>query len=298
MLFIDQLLKDRHTRLKFNGYMSDWVGVDNSIVQGDPLSMILYLFYNADLIDNTKKGEAKIAYVDDANYYVEGSSFKEAYDKLRDMMSREGGGQDWSRWHNLWFEASKLTLVGFSRRCAPDPACPGKLMPEPRPDFTLGTDTVKLATSHKFLGVLFDQELHWKEQAERVVAKATKWSLCARRLARHATGISPRQMWQLYQAVAVPSFMYAVDVWFTPVDRTMGGQVAKGLVGTARKLRSVQWITTMAITGALRTSATDVMEVHAILWPIELLFHRICHRATLQLTAILESHPLTRQYGQ
>ena len=255
--------------------------IHDSIVQGNPLSMILYLFYNADLIDNAKKGEAKIAYVDDANCYAEGSSFEEAYDKLHDMMSREGGGQDWSQWHNSWFEASKLTLVGFSRRRTPDLACPGKLMPEPRPDFTMGTDTVKPATSHKFLGLLFDQEVHWKEQAERVVAKATKWSLCARGLARHATGISPRQMWQLYQAVAVLSFTYAADIWFTPVDRTTGGQAAKGLVGTACKLRSIQWIATTAITGALCTSATDIMEVHANLWPIELLFHRICHRATL-----------------
>ena len=41
VLFIDCLLTNRCTRLKFDGYMSDWVNVDNGIVQGDPLSMIL-----------------------------------------------------------------------------------------------------------------------------------------------------------------------------------------------------------------------------------------------------------------
>ena len=157
--FIEQMLTNRRTRLKFDGFTSDWVGVDNGIVQGDPLSMILYLFYNADLIDGAKKGEAKIAYVDNANYYAEGIDFEEAYEKLRDMMTREGGGQDWSRWHNSKFEMSKLTLVGFSRWQAPDPSHLGKLRPESRPNLELNGAIIKPSVSHKFLGVLFDQEL-------------------------------------------------------------------------------------------------------------------------------------------
>jgi len=88
--FIAQILTDRHTRLKFDGHISDWMEVNNGIMQGDPLSMILYLFYNADLIDGARKGELKIAYVDDVNYYAEGANFEEAYATLNDMMLRDG----------------------------------------------------------------------------------------------------------------------------------------------------------------------------------------------------------------
>src|SRR6266481_1154242 len=100
ILFIEQMLMDCRTRLKFNGYVSEWVGVENGIVQGDPLSMILYLFYNADLIADVKKDKEKIAYVDDANFYTEACTFHKAYDKLCNMMVREGGGQYWSCCHN------------------------------------------------------------------------------------------------------------------------------------------------------------------------------------------------------
>ena len=31
--------------------MTTWFDLDNRIVQGDPLSMLLYLFYNADMLD-------------------------------------------------------------------------------------------------------------------------------------------------------------------------------------------------------------------------------------------------------
>ena len=48
--FIERMLTNWHTRLRFNGFTSDWVNIDNGIVQGDPLSMLIYLFYNADLI--------------------------------------------------------------------------------------------------------------------------------------------------------------------------------------------------------------------------------------------------------
>src|SRR6266481_858725 len=159
----------------------------------------------------------KITYVDDVNFLAEGENFKEVYERLHDMMTQDGGGQAWSREHNLRFEMSKLTLVGFSRRHVPDPAWPGRMMLEACPAFTTCGTTIEAVPSHKFLGVIFDQELWWSKQAERVTAKAMKWSLCTRQLVRPATGVSPRQMRQLYQVVVVPSYTYAADVWFNPV---------------------------------------------------------------------------------
>src|SRR6266481_3179392 len=58
------------------------------------------------------------------------------------------------------------------------------------------------------------------------------------------------------------------------------------------KLTSVQRIVTTTITGALRTSATDTMELHANLFPVELLMQRVCHRVTLRLPALPKTHPL------
>ena len=49
--FVEQLLKNRKTRLKFNDYTSDPISILNRIGQGDPLSMLLYIYYNADILD-------------------------------------------------------------------------------------------------------------------------------------------------------------------------------------------------------------------------------------------------------
>ena len=81
------MLADRNTKLQFDDYMSDWVEIDNGIGQGDPLSMILYLYYNADILDiPTRRGQATVAFIDDANLYAEGDTYKEEYDSLREML--------------------------------------------------------------------------------------------------------------------------------------------------------------------------------------------------------------------
>ena len=41
-------------------------------------------------------------------------------------------------------------------------------------------------------------------------------------------------MRQLYQAVAVPKFTYAANVWFTPITRAPGHAKASGSVSVAR----------------------------------------------------------------
>ncbi|KDQ50025.1 hypothetical protein JAAARDRAFT_115077, partial [Jaapia argillacea MUCL 33604] len=63
--------------LKFDDYLSDWMVIDNGIGQGDPISMIIFLFYNADLLDITQGNGEAVAFVDDAAIYVEGCNFQE-----------------------------------------------------------------------------------------------------------------------------------------------------------------------------------------------------------------------------
>src|SRR6266481_4595388 len=96
------------------------------------------------------------------------------------MMTRADGRQDWSKNHNSRYELSKLKLVGFSRCQVPDPGRPGRTIPEPHPDLILQGTHIKPSSSHKYLGVMFNCELHWREQTDSMVAKATNWTLCFR----------------------------------------------------------------------------------------------------------------------
>jgi len=51
-----------------------------------------------------------------------------------------------------------------------------------------GTNLVPQPT-HKFLGVMLDQELQWNHQANYAIAKASKWTLAAQQLAWPSNGV-------------------------------------------------------------------------------------------------------------
>ena len=87
--FISGMLEGRTTSLRFDDYTSDPIKIDNGIGQGDPLSMVLYQFYNADILDvPNHANESAIAYVDDALILATAKDFNETHEILTDMIVR------------------------------------------------------------------------------------------------------------------------------------------------------------------------------------------------------------------
>ncbi|KAI0055079.1 hypothetical protein BV25DRAFT_1816121, partial [Artomyces pyxidatus] len=110
--FVERMLIGRRTHLRFDDYTSEAITIENGIGQGDPLSMVLYLYYNADLLDIARgRGELAMAFVDDAILVVIRPSFLATHATLTDMMTRPGGAIEWSHLHNSRFEFSKLALI-------------------------------------------------------------------------------------------------------------------------------------------------------------------------------------------
>jgi hypothetical protein len=76
--------------------------------------MILYQFYNADLLEIPKsRDESSMAYVDNTLLITIAKTFEEAYKMLAEMITRENGVIEWLRMHNSLLEYSKLALIDF-----------------------------------------------------------------------------------------------------------------------------------------------------------------------------------------
>ena len=87
VIFMNNMLTSHRNRLKFDDCMLDWFNLDNGIVQGDLLSMILYLFYNADMLDIAQgQFEMCLGYVDDMALVVSVGSFRDTHCMLGNMM--------------------------------------------------------------------------------------------------------------------------------------------------------------------------------------------------------------------
>lgn len=281
--FTEHVLTGRKTQLRFDDHTSDWIPVNNGIGQGDPLSMILYIIYDADLIDIAKgrKGESTLAFVDDTAFIAIGNSFEETHRILKDMLERTDGGFDWSQAHNSRFETSKFALMDFSMNRACN-----------RPPMTIRGIVITPTPTHRFLGVIVDHELRWKEHIDYAIVKGTSYVLQLRRLSSTSTGLPMRLIRQLYQAVAIPKMLYTADVWFLPAFREGSDIAQRGSIGIAKRMSTVQRMAAIAITGAMRTTATDILEAHANLLPIPLLLQNTCHRAIIRLATHPDTHPL------
>ena len=260
--YVANMLRDRSTTLRFDDHSSLPIAINNGIGQGDPLSMALYQFYNADLVEIPieDEGEFAEAYVDDAILAAVADSFEEAHEKLKDMMLRENGAISWAKKHNSPFEYSKLALIDFahSRKAVV------------RPILTLPGITITPTKSTKYLGIMLDQNLNWKEQTAYVQEKGSKWAAQIRRAARPSWGLTPKAARRVYVGVAIPRILYGIDVWCVPTHVVHEGGRKKGSVYAIRKLTTTQRAGTLAITGGFRTSPTDALDAHASTLPMHL----------------------------
>jgi hypothetical protein len=108
------MLIGRTTCLKFDNHKTGNINIDNGIGQGDPLSMVLYQYYNADLLDIPNlPSEFAAAYVDNAILVATAKTFEDTHKILTDMMKREKGALQWAREHNSKFKLLKLALMDF-----------------------------------------------------------------------------------------------------------------------------------------------------------------------------------------
>ena len=242
-----------------------------------------------------------------SNQYVQlAETMEEAADKLRDMMERPGGAFEWADTHNCTFAVDKFALVGFTRRKVkvkarrrvrtreearkrgkPDKKFEYRALE--RLNIALRGTHICPSKSHKFLGIIIDQELNFKEHTASALAKGTKWVTQYRRLARPSKGVSSRYMRQFYTSVALPRMLYGVDIFLSPPS--CKGKGSKGII---EKLARVQRQAAIHITGAMRTTATDTLDAYADLLPFSLLVDKKCHDEATRLATLADKHPLHR----
>jgi hypothetical protein len=186
--FIRSMLIGRRTTLRFDNYESDTHTLTNGIGQGCPLSMILYIFYNADFLEIPQnKNEDAIGFVDDSMVLGIGSTEDDVQRILKDMMERPNGGLEWCRSHNSKLSLPKTVYLLITRKRTPNPdgtRGKPKTIPMKRKKIVIDNREIPPSEYAKYLGVYVDQELKWKEQAVRAVKKATDFTLAYRRLTK------------------------------------------------------------------------------------------------------------------
>jgi hypothetical protein len=208
-------------------------------------------------------------------------------------MERNGGVFDWAESHNCEFGVEKFQLLDATKKLIPNPLKPRRRIPQPRQALILREQRIPSKETARFLGVIVDNKLNWKAQCTAALAKGQDWLIQFGRLARASRGITAKYTRQLYLSIAIPRILYAADIFLTPLQN-IGKRPKNGCRKQASitKLATIQRRAAIIITGAMKTTAADAVEVMANLLPFHLLVDKHRHRAAIRLATLPSPHPL------
>lgn len=279
VLWITSFLQARHTHVIVDGHKSQPYKTGTGIPQGSPLSLALYLFYNADLIDicNQQNNTLATGYVDDVAILTWDTETKETCRRLEEAMEL---ADQWASKHASVFDPKKFQVTHFTRA-------------NTRMDLDHVIDTrhgiMSPQRTCKYLGVIIDTKRQWEQHIETIEQKAIKTNTALSSLAGSTWGIGFKDLRKIYNGVAVPQMFYACLIWsnssspsYTYTNKTLN------------KLKSTQARAARIISGVFKAIASAALDIEVYLTPIKQQIWK--HNAKMLATILSSEDALVRDW--
>jgi ribonuclease HI len=157
--------------------------------------------------------------------------------------------QQWCEGVGLSVNPAKSEAILFTNR---------KKIEENRTLTIFGAE-VNVSKKVKYLGVILDSKLSWKDHIDHKISKATMAFWQCRRIMGSTWGITPKTARWLYCAVIRPAIVYGCIVWWTRTN-------TKSCV---RALEKVQRLACACTTGCFKTTPTAALSVLLDIPPLQ-----------------------------
>jgi hypothetical protein len=266
--WIEAFCSERTATIQINGQVSEVQSLPQAgLPQGSPLSPILFLFFNADLVQRQIDSQGgAIAFVDDFTAWVTGPTAQSNREGIEAIINE---ALDWERRSGATFEAEKTAIIHFT---------PKAYKSEQEP-FTIKGQAVEPKDHVKILGVMMDTRLKYKEHIARAASKGLEAAMKLRRL----RGLSPSTARQLFTSTVTTVVDYASNVWMHAFkDKAIG------------PINRVQRVGAQAIVGTFLTVATSVAEAEAHIAPAQSRFWKRAVKMWTDIHTLPETNPLRR----
>jgi hypothetical protein len=197
--WVQNFCTDCQACILVNGFTTDVQALPQAgLPQGSALALILFLFFNADLVQNAPKHGSSMAFVDDYSAWVVGPSAEENIKAIQNEVVPTL--DKWERISEAQFEAAKTSFIHLTRykEAGRDSMTPLRFKEKE----VLLTDKVKI------LEITLDKEVRFKTHLADKAGKTTKMALALRRM----KGLQLKAVKQLVQSAVLPVSDYASPV--------------------------------------------------------------------------------------
>ncbi len=211
--------------------------------QGSPLSPILYLFFNSDLVTGViNKNKGSLAFIDNFTAWVVSSTIADNLRKIRTTIIHHL--ENWANISGAVFNSQKTVFTHFTWSYSKVNCL------EALERLVILSATVAPSPQVKILGVVLDQKLNYKAHVAKTSQKGINSALALKRLKNLRLETARR----LFQAKVVPVIDYASPIGSPGLSMAL-----------VNKLNIPQKIGGQAVIRAFRTVAAIVGESKAVL---------------------------------
>jgi len=264
-------LTNRSTELRINDFILPESRVSVGIPQGSPISPVLYLFYNADLLEaceNIRLRTSATGFVDDVNILTHSSSTEQNCITLKIIHS---ACEEWAKRHGSSFAKKKFHLIHFTRTLK---------RVNLEASLNLGEHTVEPETDIRILGVQLDTTLRWQPHLRAVEAQVTHHVNALKAITGSTWGAPMETARKAYCTTVRPAIIFGCNAWYTPAG-TKGYRK-----GIAVKLQSIQGKCLRAIAGAYKATSTEALEIETYIPPLDLFTEESVARTSTRLRTL------------
>ena len=228
-------LADRWARIDVKGHIGERFRLGVGVPQGSPLSPILFLVFNSDLIRVIRDaGGTPAGYADDIHARTTGDTLEENSQVLATVAQNI---ENWSLINGQTLETTKTKLVHFSRERRPL---------HQQPVVHIGVSDIAPSLAERNLGLIFDSKLNWKTHVRKRILKTEKVALGTRLVTRHASCLPTNRLREIFIGKIWSTMTYGIETW--------GRMISKH---SKNALKSCYRSELIKFTGALKTTPLD-----------------------------------------
>ena len=266
--WINAFCSERTATIQVNGHSSEVQSLPQAgLPQGSPLSPILFLFFNADLVQRRIDSHGgAIAFVDDFTAWVTGPTAQSNRESIEAIIRN---ALDWERRSGATFNIQKTGIIHFTRKTYKTDTQP----------FMIKGQTVEPQDCVKILGVVMDAKLKYKEHIWRAASRGLEAAMEL----RHLGGLSTSTARQLFTSTVVPVVDYASNLWMHRYKDKLVGPINR-----------VQRMAAQAIVGTFLTVATSAAEAEAHIATARDRFWKRAIKLWTDIHTLPDTNPLRR----